>query len=193
MTGENYLLTLAATGMTLGGFTGLINAFRAAGRDWLPQERAAMKLIFQHSLGAVFFGFLPFSIFFTSGREPLAWFISSAFLACFLLFEFVFNMVQVIRMTKAGTPPRRRWYLFLHFFPLTLLAFVLQVLNLCYWWGAWPYFWGVFWLLQPPAVQFYHFISFMKVPAVGSRNVAPNVNQPNNALQRTTGSDERQG
>jgi len=173
MTGENYLLALAAIGMALGGFTGLINAFRTSGRKWKVQEQMGMRLIFEHSLAAVFLSILPLPIFYTIGQSDIVWIISSSFLACFLLFEFLYHGVQVTRLTMAGRPPRRLLPLLFHFFPFTLAALVLQVVNVARWHEVWPFFWGLFWLLQPPAVQFYHFISFAETESETTDGALP--------------------
>lgn len=165
LTGENFLLYIATGGIALGGFTGLLNAFRKAGRPWTPQEVVGMRLLFQHSLGAAFFGFLPFPLFATLRSEARVWLICSSVLALFLAYQLVYLGLKVRR-----TPPRRPNAVYFHFFPFTFVALCLQVI--CVWRGglAWPYFWGLFWLLQPPAVQFYHFISF--VPRSGSKTAS---------------------
>lgn len=163
MTGDTYLLAIAAIGITLGGFIGVIKTFQVARGKWKSQERSGMRVIFDHSFGAVFFGTFPFLIFYTFGQGRLVWLVSSTLLACFLLFEYVYHAVNVACLTKEGNPPSCPLPLLIHFFPFTLAALILQIVNLFHWQEAWPYFWGIFWLLQPPAFQYYLFIHFMQM------------------------------
>lgn len=120
MTGDTYLLAIAAIGITLGGFIGVIKTFQVARGKWKSQERSGMRVIFDHSFGAVFFGTFPFLIFYTFGQGRLVWLVSSTLLACFLLFEYVYHAVNVACLTKEGNPPSCPLPLLIHFFPFTL-------------------------------------------------------------------------
>lgn len=163
MKGENFLLAVAQISLALGGFTGLINAFRHMGQDWLPQEIAGMKLIFQHCFAGVFFALLPFPLFYMWDLEPMAWQYSSLALAVFLAFQLCINAFTIGKLLGAGTPPRRLKMLLFHFFPFTLGLLTIQVIKLFRWQGPSAYAWGLIWLLNPPAIQFYHFLLSAKI------------------------------
>jgi hypothetical protein len=72
-----FLLTAAQIGLALAGFAGLVTVFRKADREWIPQEVAGMKLIFEHTFADVFFSLLPFPIFYMLESESRVWRISS--------------------------------------------------------------------------------------------------------------------
>lgn len=165
MKGESFLLTLAQIGLALAGFAGLISVFRKSGRDWIPQEVAGMKLIFEHTFAEVFFALLPFPLFYIFESEPRAWKLSSLLLACFFAFDFSINAIRLRKLTAKGAPPRRRKAFLYIFMPVTVLSAILQVLNLFVWGSVSNYIWGLLWLLVAPSVQFFHFILSFEQPA----------------------------
>lgn len=158
MKGESLLLTLAQIGLALAGFAGLVTVFRQAGREWIPQEIAGMKLIFEHTFAEVFFAVVPFPLFYRLGSESTSWKISSFLLACFIVLNVLINARRSRKLIAQGTPPRRKKAFFFIFMPVTALVFILQILNTFIWGGVSNYIWGLLWLLVAPSVQFFHFI-----------------------------------
>ena len=158
MKGEGLLLTLAQIGLALAGFAGLVTVFRQAGRAWIPQEIAGMKLIFEHTFAEVFFALIPFPFFYLLEAEPHVWKISSLLLACFIVFNVFINVRRSRKLVSQGTPPRRKKAFLYIFLPVTALIFALQILNAIIWAGVANYIWGLLWLLVAPSVQFFHFI-----------------------------------
>ena len=155
MRGESYLVTVAALGIGLGGFIGLINSFRHRNRKWQPEEIAGMKFIFQHSFAAGGCALIPFPLFYGLGSESSVWSLSSGCLAAFLAFVFIYHTWTMMKVK-----PRRKWMLAIFFLPGTLAFFALQICNIIFWHTITAYSCGLLWLLAQPAIQFYHFLSF---------------------------------
>jgi hypothetical protein len=158
MSAESFLLTVAKIALGLGGLAGVVSVFRQSGRDWIPQEVAGMRLIFEHTFAAVFFALIPFPLFYSLDSVSAVWRISSLMLACFLLVEALIQIVRIRRLSARGTPPRRRRALLYQYFPTTALLFFVQILNA--WREGTPssYAWGLLWLLIAPGFQFFYFV-----------------------------------
>src|SRR5207248_3227751 len=101
---------------------------------------------------------LPFPLFYRLGSEATVWKISSFLLACFIVLNIFINVRRSRKLMAQGTPPRRKKAFFLIFMPVTVLIFILQILNTFIWAGVSNYIWGLLWLLVAPSVQFFHFV-----------------------------------
>jgi hypothetical protein len=77
MTAEAFLLALAALGIAIAGFSGLIVTLprptSSSSQTWKFNEASGVKLIIEHSFALVFLSLLPIIIFRLAGSEQIVW------------------------------------------------------------------------------------------------------------------------
>ena len=155
LTGESLFFTLAALGLALTGFIGLVSAFRLAEqKTFSPQQFNGMKLMLEHTLAATSFALLPPILFYTSWAKPYIWRISSCGLAGFFLFEILIQIYRRKKFTAMGYPPTFPKLLLYEFLPITGFFAIINLTNVFRWNGLSSCIWSLFWLLTISVRQF---------------------------------------
>jgi len=154
------LRTVAAVGISLAGFTGIVSVLgRRARGDWSPIEFARMRLLLEASLGAVFFALILILLEMAVPAPRTAWRLSNAFLAAFHL-SIIVHFFRRALMTAASNLPasERRVVYPLGFAGLSIIAAQLLACAGVIAEVALPYFLGLIWLLLIASVTFVYLL-----------------------------------
>lgn len=151
---EGLLLAVSQIGLALGGFAGLLASFWPVEHSRALRKSPALRIILDFTFGALFFGLVPFALFFLSGDEIFTWRVGSFLLAGFLLYEVIWWTRRILKGLRPVHP-----VLFYSFF--VFVVGVMALLEIVNGFSGDPfrvYVVGLLWLLVPPVIQFYLFI-----------------------------------
>ena len=108
---ESFLLAIAQIAVTLAGFSGLVVAIRGAPpAAWHARDIWSLTWMFGTSFGALFLSLLPLLLASFHLRAESIW-TSAGFVMS--IFVVLFSIAMIIwgrRLTKAGHPPRVRFF-----------------------------------------------------------------------------------
>jgi hypothetical protein len=108
---EALLLGITQVAVTLAGFSGLVVAIRGASPEaWHARDIWSLTWMFGSSFGALFLALLPLVLAAFHIREELIWRSGDLVLSAFVI---AFSMAMLVwghRLTKAGHPPRVRFF-----------------------------------------------------------------------------------
>ena len=108
---EALLLTIAQVAVTLAGFSGLVVAIRGdSPAAWHARDIWSLTWMFGTSLGALFLSLLPLLLTSFHLRDEVIWTSADFVLSIFVVFFSVAMKVWGHRLTKAGHPPRVRFF-----------------------------------------------------------------------------------
>ncbi|MGH8499025.1 MAG: hypothetical protein ACRERV_09500 [Methylococcales bacterium] len=164
ITGEAFFLDVAKIAITIAGFFGVVAALGLPHeRGWEPSDIGGLKLMLEHSLGAVVAGLLPSGLSMYNQTEAPIWFFCSLLLCGFLAYAMFIQVARILgsASTTGVRPQFPRLLLFL-FFPPTLMVLLLNTWNTFSLQEPWPYALGVFWLLFRAGFQFVLFLIRIK-------------------------------
>lgn len=153
--GQDILLNIAQIALTLAGFSALLSVFRRGDDGWSEEEVIGQRLILELSFASAAFSVLPLAIFHTLGEAPV-WRISSGLLIAFTILWGLFSR----RRSKqaAGDVPQPRTRVWVIGQASSLVAMVIQALNVFLWGSFSGYIWGILWLAFSAGLQFMLFV-----------------------------------
>ena len=108
---EALLLTIAQVAVTLAGFSGLVVAIRGAPASaWHARDIWSLSWMFGTSFGALFLALLPLLLGAFRVSEEAVWIVANMIMSIFVVLFSVIMIVWGHRLTKAGHPPRVRFF-----------------------------------------------------------------------------------
>jgi hypothetical protein len=108
---EAFLLAIAQIAVTLAGFSGLVVAIRGAPpAAWHARDIWSLTWMFGTSFGALFLSLLPLLLASFHLSVELIWASASFVMSIFVILFSIAMMVWGHRLTKAGHPPRVRFF-----------------------------------------------------------------------------------
>jgi hypothetical protein len=108
---EAVLLAIAQIAVTLAGFSGLVVAIRGAPpAAWHARDIWSLTWMFGTSFGALFLSLLPLLLASFHLRDELIWTCASFVMSIFVILFSIAMMVWGHKLTKAGHPPRVRFF-----------------------------------------------------------------------------------
>ena len=147
MEASELLLTLAEVSIAFVGFSALVFALRERrARAWSYVDSMAIRAPILIGLGALFLSLLPLFLGHTPLPEPLIWQLSSGALAITLLSLAAYYHWVRQRVAQTGEI-RLRSVPYLMRQSTAIVLVLLQLLNFLNAPKAWPYLFGVAWLL----------------------------------------------
>lgn len=153
--GQDILLNIAQIALTLAGFSALLSVFRRGDEGWSEEEIIGQRLILELSFASAAFSVLPLAIFHTLGEAPV-WRVSSGLLIGFTVLWGLFSRRRS-KEVSAGTPqPRSRVWVIGQ--ASSLVAMIIQGVNVVVWGSFSGYIWGILWLAFSAGLQFMLFV-----------------------------------
>jgi hypothetical protein len=108
---EEFLVGIAQVAVTLAGFSGLVVAIRGApSSDWHKRDIWSLSWMFGTSFGALFLSLFPVLLGSFRLSDALVWRIANAVMSIFVICFSVAMMIWGHQLTKAGHPPRVRFF-----------------------------------------------------------------------------------
>jgi hypothetical protein len=108
---EEFLVGIAQVAVTLAGFSGLVIAIRGApSSEWHARDIWSLSWMFGTSFGALFLSLLPVVLGSFRLSDDLVWRISNAVMSIFVICFTVPMLIWGYQLTKAGHPPRVRFF-----------------------------------------------------------------------------------
>src|SRR5438105_7609606 len=108
---QEFLVGVAQVAVTLAGFSGLVVAIRGAPpSDWHARDIWSLAWMFGTSFGALFLALLPLVLSAFHLRDDVIWIVSSLVMATFVILFSATMVTWGHRLTKAGHPPRVRFF-----------------------------------------------------------------------------------
>jgi hypothetical protein len=108
---EALLLTIAQVAVTLAGFSGLVVAIRGASPTaWHRRDIWSLTWMFGTSFGALFLSLLPLLLASFHLRDEVIWTSAGFVMSIFVILFSIAMLVWGHRLTKAGHPPRVRFF-----------------------------------------------------------------------------------
>lgn len=183
---EGLLLAVSQIGLALGGFAGLLASFWPAQHSRALRRSPALRIILDFTFGALFFGLVPFALFFLSGNEVLTWKVCSFLLAGFLFYELIWWTRRILK----GLRPVHPFLLYGLFVFVVGVAALLETVNGFSRNPFRAYAVGLLWLLVPPVIQFYLFIVHQDRYLRWIPEQVPDAGPPHNAEEAHQGAQE---
>ncbi len=108
---EEFLVGIAQVAVTLAGFSGLVIAIRGApSSEWHARDIWSLSWMFGTTFGALFLSLLPVVLGSFRLEDEIVWRISNAVMSIFVVVFTVWMLIWGHRLTKAGHPPRVRYF-----------------------------------------------------------------------------------
>jgi hypothetical protein len=158
---SDILIAIAALGMGLAGFSGVMVSLRPDPTMWPLADTIRLKTLLQFSLGTVFLCLMSFVFFYAGWVEPKLWRFSSGLtvlVATPTTISFIYKMRRRYRDKLKGTLSSPiLWSLT----GITAGILVIQILNYLGWpWSTqfWPFLLALVWGITNASIAFYRIV-----------------------------------